>query len=503
MDKYPIVYIRGYAMTQGEVESTFNSPFYGFELGSTQYKLGSDARPNMHIFESPLVRLIEEEGYANTFNRYVSPTNEPLPGSVPDGKWRETLWIFRFYDPESQLLGATQRPEVEDYAERLAVFLDKIRLACGSPKEFKVNLVAHSMGGLVARCYLQNKSLFQRSSLKTCAPVKVNTLFTYGTPHKGIVFRHGLGWAEDLRDLIGFQGSDTFGPDTIRRFLSLTKKQELHEFKAAREDMNGDRIFCLVGTNYKDYVIWVSKHAVGPASDGLVAIESAYVQNSARAYVHRAHSGPFGLVNSEEGYQNLTRFLFGDVRFEASLAPITVERDLPNISSGEEIEFLEINVDIAFRGLPTYLNTRRDIDNSSIIVRMKRTVGGKYAQEETGKETHLFTGFLRKSKSVDGYLRAAVQLRVVPHYTHKGIVRTSRFEGEAILSDRLHIGIPTDLNPSGIRYRWGEESNVDTKPLAKEIQIKDGMGTFHFQFPKDSRDYFCCDGLIVRTKQWA
>lgn len=503
MEKCPIVYIRGYAMSQGEVEATFNSPFYGFELGSTQYKLGSDSRPDMHIFESPLVRLIEEEGYVNTFNRYVSSTNEPLPGSVPAGKWRETIWIFRFYDQESQLLGASQRPEVEDYAERLAVFLHKIRLACGSPQGFKVNLVAHSMGGLVARCYLQNQSLFKRSSLKTYPAVLVNALFTYGTPHKGIVFRHGIGWAEDLRDLIGYQGSDTFGPDTMRRFLSLTKNQELHEFKTAREDMSEDRIFCLVGTNYKDYVIWVSKHAVGPASDGLVAIESAYVQNAARAYVHRAHSGPFGLVNSEEGYQNLTRFLFGDVRFEVSLAPITIERDLPHINRDEEeMEFLEINVDIAIRGLPTYLNVRRDIDNSSIIVRMKRADKGMYVQEESGKETHLFTGFLRKLRSIDNYLRAGVQLRIVPHYSHKGIVRSSRFEGESILNDRLHIGIPADLNFGGVRYRWGEESNKDEVPTAREREVHRGAGIFHFPFPKDSQDYFCCEGLIVRTRPW-
>ncbi len=117
------------------------------------------------------------------------------------------------------------------------------------------------------------------------------------------------------------------------------------------------------------------------------------------AFVHRAHSGPFGLVNSEEGYQNLVRFLFGDIRFEVSLAPMTIERDLPNLNQGEAIEFLEINVDVAIRGLPTYLNTRRDIDNSSIIVRMRRGAGGKYVQEESGKETHLFTGFLRKPRT--------------------------------------------------------------------------------------------------------
>lgn len=506
MEKYPIVYIRGYAMTQGEVESTFNSPFYGFELGSTQYKLGSDSRPNMHIFESPVVRLIEDEGYVNAFNSYLTSTNEPIPRSVLNGDWRKTLWIFRFYDSESQLQGVARRPEVEDYAEKLAIFLHKMKLACGSPKEFKVNLVAHSMGGLVARCYLQNRSLFKRSTLRSYLPTPVNTLFTYGTPHKGIVFRHGLGWAEDIRDLIGFQGSDTFGPDTMRRFLSLNKKQELHEFKAARNDISEDRIFCLVGTNYKDYVIWVSKHAVGPASDGLVAIESAYIQNSARAYVHRAHSGPFGLVNSEEGYQNLVRFLFGDIRFEVSLAPMTIERDLPNLNQGEEIEFLEINVHVAIRGLPTYLNTRRDIDNSSIIVRMRRAAGGKYVQKESGKETHLFTGFLRKSKTTtnggDNYLRAAIQVKIVPHYTHTGLVRTSRFEGEAILNDRLHLAVPVNLDLNGIRYRWGEQSNEDSVPTAQEAQITNGTGTFHFPFPVDSRDYFCCNGLIVRTRRW-
>ena len=37
------------------------------------------------------------------------------------------------------------------------------------------------------------------------------------------------------------------------------------------------------------------------------------------AYVYRSHSGYYGIVNSEEGYQNLTRFLFGDVRIDGSL----------------------------------------------------------------------------------------------------------------------------------------------------------------------------------------
>ena len=42
-------------------------------------------------------------------------------------------------------------------------------------------------------------------------------------------------------------------------------------------------------------------------------------RGSPNAFVHRSHSGYFGIVNSEEGYQNLVRFLFGDVRADGRL----------------------------------------------------------------------------------------------------------------------------------------------------------------------------------------
>ena len=67
---------------------------------------------------------------------------------------------------------------------------------------------------------------------------------------------------------------------------------------------------------------------MGPQTDGLVHIDNAYVRGAHRAYVHRSHSGPYGEVNSEEGYQNLRRFLFGRWAVSAALA------ELPH-SSGE------------------------------------------------------------------------------------------------------------------------------------------------------------------------
>jgi hypothetical protein len=69
-----------------------------------------------------------------------------------------------------------------------------------------------------------------------------------------------------------------------------------------------------------------SRTFAGHGSDGLVRIENASVwgvgadgqvsEPCATAYTYRSHSGFFGIVNSEEGYQNLTRFLFGDLRVD-------------------------------------------------------------------------------------------------------------------------------------------------------------------------------------------
>lgn len=67
-----------------------------------------------------------------------------------------------------------------------------------------------------------------------------------------------------------------------------------------------DHIFCVVGTDPADYG-WGPRTVVGPKSDGLVRIEHAYVRGAHRAYIHKSHSGPYGEVNSEEGYQNLRR----------------------------------------------------------------------------------------------------------------------------------------------------------------------------------------------------
>ncbi len=173
----------------------------------------------------------------------------------------------------------------------------------------RVNLVAHSMGGLICRSALQRY-------LPEPATV-VSKLFTIGTPHGGIDPELGGAIGDWLIDKFGPSGSDIFQPRRMKEYLLPEGYDGAAETdsKTGRWDprrMVGTfpvtRVLSVVGTNAKDYdvALGLSAKAMGPQSDGLVAIRNAYVRGSARAYVHRSHSGRYGLVNSEEVYQNLS-----------------------------------------------------------------------------------------------------------------------------------------------------------------------------------------------------
>jgi hypothetical protein len=120
------------------------------------------------------------------------------------------------------------------------------------------------------------------------------------------------------------------------------------------EDFPLERVFCLVGTNPADYDVarGLSSKLVGARSDGLVQIDNAYVPDARRAFVHRSHSGRYGIVNSEEGYQNLRRFLFGDFKVTSDLVGVKLpgERDDDIVWQAE--------VRLSIRGLPILLQDR-------------------------------------------------------------------------------------------------------------------------------------------------
>lgn len=504
---YPIIYVRGYAMTRSEVESTFNMPYYGFNLGSTQFKLTAGTEPKMHIFESPVLRLMKEEGYQDSFGCFVDPRNRPIAGSVAEarGDWRKTMWIFRYYDPESRMIGET-RQTVDGYAADLAVFINQVRLACGSPAEFAVILVAHSMGGLVARSYLQNPDIFgankpsaadlKRRGLRAAdfKPVEVRKLFTYGTPHRGISLREGLGWAEDIRDLIGFKGSDAFGSKEMRRYLKLARGDDPHTYKPRAHAPPIKRVFSLVGTNFDDYVVGAAKLGVGPGSDGLVTIENAYVKQGPRAFVHRSHSGPLGIVNSEAGYENLRRFLFGNVRFRLFLRLGELVQELPGKRSpGDELDYFLIELNVTIRGLPSYLHTRSGAHLSAIRVPAVKRRGKLVPRDD---DVHLFTGYLNMGARLKGdrFARGAADIRIEPHYRHDGWIRDSRYEGDWVMNDRIHFGVSTSRDALKYDYSWSSESSEQTGTAKNEM---------FFPLPASASRYFKNGSLRALFDEWS
>ena len=139
-------------------------------------------------------------------------------------------------------------------------------------------------------------------------------------------------------------------------------------------------------------------------SDGLVRIENAAVRGAPRAFVHRSHSGNRGIVNSEEGYQNLVRFLFGSNRVDGY---IEVEKlPLPKAAREAYDEGTPIKGSYYFestvapRGAMTYVLSQRSKGTFSAVLR-KFDELMRVEEPNKARSPRMFTAFLDKSKIPD------------------------------------------------------------------------------------------------------
>lgn len=298
---HPIIYIRGFAANQAAIEDTVATPYMGFNLGSTKLRQEWTGDITRHIFESPLIRLMKDFGYRDIYAEGREQEGRISPRSII---------IHRYYEQGDRDIGSGDgTPSIEEAAQGLSDLILRIRdQVCGDdPDEraaFRVYLVAHSMGGLIARCLLQNDGVGSEEARKA-----VDKVFTYGTPHNGIEVGH-----INVPRFLGVWDISNFSRKRMAQYLKLPDDRRV-------DTLNGkfpeSRFFCLVGTNHRDYNM--VRYAVGPMSDGLVLIRNASIQGAPRVFCHLSHSGHFGMVNSEEGYHNLTRFLFGDVFVQGSM----------------------------------------------------------------------------------------------------------------------------------------------------------------------------------------
>jgi pimeloyl-ACP methyl ester carboxylesterase len=335
----PIILVRGFGGLS--VEDERQVAYQGFNDGTVYpHKRGEN-----YVYEGFVLRLMKSDWKYNDATNVVGFFSKPV-GPVPIDQSRflglnpeffqnsdvvidpymaerllnseadptKSFWVFRYYD-----LGGRR---IELFARALVRLIEFIRALIaikkpGSP--VKVNIVAHSMGGLIVREAIQ-KIYPSKESPKEAAN-HINKIVTLGTPHKGIAFQVFERWAllEAAPELEAFYPGNPSGE---------TPPSHWTKFK---DCFPIERLLCVVGTNYRTYSvrsasvlnrIFSADGEFGPTynrSDGLVKQAYAQIDGAPRTFVHKCHGGPDSLVTSREAFEIATRFFFGDVRVRARL----------------------------------------------------------------------------------------------------------------------------------------------------------------------------------------
>lgn len=520
---HPIIYVRGFAATQVEIEETVADPYMGFNVGSTKTRQIWTGELKKLFFESPLVRLHTDHDYRDVFvegEDLVEAERSDIPIQY------RSVVIYRYYDEASEAFSDGSTPPIEHFGIGLGKLIIRLRdKICNNPengvepRDFRVYLVAHSMGGLVCRCFLQNPKLgadpkfpLSKDDLNQLADARtlVDKFFTYATPHNGIdlrIVRNVPAWAS-------FGDVNNFNRDRMAKYLGLSSNaddvSDMGSFPA-------ERVFNLVGTNPNDYMTMkgLSAWAAGDASDGLVRIENATTHGrdskgntvtSPRAYVHRSHSGHYGIVNSEEGFQNLTRFLFGNLRIDGVLdvdeviLPKEVDDKLASMSSADRDKFkasYQFEVAVSIRNCRWEMHRRNVRENSAIFRSYEqlfpKSASGVRTPDRT-QSPHLFSAFLDQSKSVKrtNSVSLAFDLSVVvPDYSIDGVLFFKRhYEGGYVYREQVIVEATPDNAATGgwrINYGYQDDTPNAARKVAATQPLPDNGITFAIDVIKESR----------------
>jgi len=235
---------------------------------------------------------------------------------------RHTFWVFRYYDLNDRTF--------ETYGQALVRLIDFIReLAVDKDgTRPKVNIIAHSMGGLLVREAVQ--CTYPDSNRK--AEDYINKIVTLGTPHQGVTF-------QIFKDWIGIQAEKEF-----EHFSPEFQADESNRasYKHFQDHFPVERLLTVVGTNYRSYSMTpaIMLNRVFSAggeygqnynrSDGLVKQAFAQIPGAPRTFVHKCHGGIDSLITARESFEVATRFFFGNVRVRLRLVrgKITRGQDL-------------------------------------------------------------------------------------------------------------------------------------------------------------------------------
>jgi hypothetical protein len=346
------------------------------------------------------------------------------------------------------------------------------------------------MGGLISRCYLQNIHPGKSDG----KPPPVDKVFTYATPHGGIDLR-GIG---NLPAFLQINNIDNFNEKRMREYLKIPSEP----VNSLNGKFDPKRFFSLVGTNHRDYLVanGLASAAVGPMSDGLVQIKNACVAKTPRAFVHRSHSGHYGVVNSEEGYQNLRRFLFGDIRVDITLRiddislPASVEK--AKLEGHQVRASYHAETAVRVRGARWDLHRRSVVDSSAHFI--------PYERIKEKKPVYLYTGYLSKQSRVKrrGPMGFTLDLGIlVPEYEVDRKWRLDdHYEGGYLFRDKINF----DLSTTGdsLVLKVGFDSKTPNRANKKlDAMTEDGVTRFQLPISRKSKPGISAT-LIICAAPW-
>jgi len=149
---YPIIFVHGHSVAEQDMEYSIKS------FNEFQNKLDNDGYYlNKGIVLPSFKKSDLDKGVWNKLDKPISV---------------KTTYYAGTYDKYGSYIGPEDNQHISVYAERLAAVIDNVLYTTGKNK---VNIVAHSMGGLVAREYIRKHGTFN-----------VNKIITIGTPNHGI-----------------------------------------------------------------------------------------------------------------------------------------------------------------------------------------------------------------------------------------------------------------------------------------------------------------------------
>ncbi|HEX6113314.1 MAG TPA: hypothetical protein VFZ10_13485 [Geminicoccaceae bacterium] len=360
----PIILIRGFGGLDVEDEKAL--AYQGFNDGSVYpHKRGEN-----YIYEGLILRLLKHRrryyDATNVVGYFANPVTDaqPIPADLAEldanfftghkvvidagmalrllqseGDPFCTVWVFRYYDLNDRTFGVYGEALV-----RLIQFIQallKIRARADPAHQKtppKVNIIAHSMGGLIVREAIQ-RTYPRLTGRADGADQAINKVITLGTPHKGISFQliRELRWL----GIEAEQELEHFNPETQKKQSNEAAWVNFHKH------FPRERLLTVVGTNYRTYGVRSSTWAnrlfsvggeYGPnynRSDGLVKQTNAQIEGAPRTFVHKCHGGFDSLITSRESYEITARFFNGNINARLRLIEGKIKRGFDWIGKSE------------------------------------------------------------------------------------------------------------------------------------------------------------------------